>query len=64
MFPSEDIDLHSISPSTILNLLAEYDASRFSTPIMRHLIKTQMFRLQADGGSSRSVTNNRDIMHV
>ena len=64
MFPSEDTDLHSISPATILTLLVEDDASRFSTLITRHLLTTRIFRLQADGGANRSVANNRDMLHV
>ena len=64
MLPSEDTDLHSISPATILTLLTEDNESRFSTPITRHLLKKQMFRLQADGGANRSVNNNRDMLHV
>ena len=64
MFPSEDTDLHSISPAPILTLLAEDDASRFSTPITRHLLKKHMFRLQADGSANRSVTNNRNMIYV
>ena len=64
IFPSEDTDLHSIYLATFLNLLAEDDASRFSTLITRHLLNKQQFHLQADGGANRSFTNNRDLLHV
>ena len=64
MLPSEDTDLHSISPATILTLIAEDNTSRFSTPITRRLLKKQQFCLQADDGVNRSVTNNRDMLHV
>ena len=64
MFPSEDVALHSVSPATIITLLAEDDTSRFSTPITPHLLAQSTCRLQAHGGANWLVTNNMDMLHV
>ena len=64
MFPSSELDDKSISPATILQLLAKHDATTFTTPISHSSIRQQAFRLNVDGGANRSVTNNLDYMHT
>ena len=64
MFPNEDMDMHSITPATILTMLAENDESRFTVLITKPLLASRCFSLQADGGANRSVINNREILHV
>ena len=64
MFPSSELDDRSISPATILQLLAKHDATTFTTPISHSSIRKQAFRLNVDGGANRSVTNNLDYMHT
>jgi len=64
MFPTEDMDMTFITPATILTMLAEDDESRFTVPITKPLLASRCFCLQADGGANRSVTNNRDMLHV
>ena len=64
MFPSSELDDRSISPATILQLLAKHDATTFTTPISHSSIRKQAFRLNVDGGANRSVTNNLDYLHT
>lgn len=64
VFPSEELELHSISPAIILTLIVHAEATHFSTPITLTLLRNQIFRLQVDGGANHSVTNNRDTLHV
>ena len=56
--------MHTYTPATILTLLAADDSTRFTHAITPELLRQQHFRLQVDGGSNRSVTNNRDYLHT
>ena len=64
MLPTEDMDMHSITPAIILAMLVEDDESRFTVPITKPLLASICFRLQANSGANRSVTNNRDMLRV
>ena len=64
MFPSSELNERSISPTSIIRTLAMHDATKFRQPITKQFLKTHHFRLQADGGANRSVTNCRDCMHT
>ena len=64
MLPTEDKDMQSITPATILTILAEDDESSFTVPITKLLLASRCFCLQADSGANRSVTNNKDMLHV
>jgi len=59
MFPTSELEEWSISPATILTMLAQEDALHFSCKITKKLLVQQLFCLQIDGGTNRSVTNNR-----
>ena len=64
IFPTSDLFDNSITPATILTLLANDDSSRFTSPITDKFLALHHFRLQVDGGANRSVTNNRDCLHT
>ena len=64
MFPSHELEDRSISPSTILQLLAKHDATHFTKKVTRRSALLHHFRLNVDGGANRSVTNNLDVMHT
>ena len=64
MFPSHELEDRSISPSTILQLLAKHDATNFNKKVTRRSALLHHFRLNVDGGANRSVTNNLDVMHT
>lgn len=64
MLPTEDMEMYSITPATILTLLAADNESYFTVPITRQLIDNRCICLQANGGVNRLVTNNRDMIHV
>ena len=62
MFPTSELAERSISPSTILALLATDDSTNFTVPVTQAELGTTNFRLQVDGGANRSVTNNIDYL--
>ena len=64
MLPTAELESNSVTPATIFALLDKSDARRFSHPITKKELSTQLFRLQADGGENHSVTNNRDMRYV
>ena len=64
MFPIEDTAQNIISPSTILTILAKHDRSHFTSQVNEIKLKSHTFKLQADGGANRLVTNNRDMIYV
>ena len=55
---------NTISLSTILTLLAKYDKPHVTSPINETKFNSHTFKTQVDGGSSRSVINNRNMLHV
>jgi len=64
MFPASELEERSISPATILKLLAQHNSTTFTSPLLYAIIRKHCFRLNVDGGANRLVTNNLDYMHT
>ena len=60
IFPTLELEERSISSSTILNLLASDDKTRFTHHMKTAQLVMAKFRLQVDGGTNRLVANNMD----
>ena len=62
MFPTSDLEERSISPTTILTILASDNKNMFTHPLTETQLSVSQFRLQADGGANMSVTTNMDYL--
>ena len=64
IFPARELPDNSISPATILTILANDNATRFTNPIDCTFTRLHPFRLQTDGGANHSITKNRDFLRT
>ena len=64
MPPASELEERSISPATVLKLLAQHNSTTFTSPLSYATIRKHSFRLNVDGDANRSVTNNLDYMHT
>ena len=64
MFPISKLEERTLSPSTILTLLASDNKNRFTQPVTQLYLKIQKSRLKVDGGANQLVTKNMDYLHT